>query len=162
MIPQQPRRRSSGFTLIEVVVAMFVIAIGVGALLTTLTSSAESVGRLRDKSLAEWVALNRISEIRLSMPLPGPGVTTGETDYAGAKWRWRQEVIDQDVAGMLRIDVAVARATAAPAHAANPGTDQDKEFPALTKAYGFLGTGVGAPNDVDPSWTLPPRPPTRP
>ena len=163
MIRMSPRRVSSGFTLIEVIIAMFVIALGVGALLTTLASSADSVGRLRDKSLAEWVALNHVSETRLTTPAPGVGVTTGETDFAGSKWRWRQEIIDPEVAGILRIDVEVARAAAKPAQKQVSGTGQDEEFPALAKAYGFLGSAIGAPNDVDPSWSLPaPRGPARP
>jgi general secretion pathway protein I len=155
---RRPQHRPSGFTLIEVVVAMFVIALGVGALLTTLTSSAESIGRLRDKSFAEWVALNQISTARLARPIPSTGVTTGEVEYAGAKWRWRQEIIDQQVAGILRIDVAVAPATAASAQSA----DSDAKTPALARAYGFLGTNVGAPSGFDPSWTLPPRNPGAP
>jgi general secretion pathway protein I len=152
---RHPRLPASGFTLIEVLVAMLVIALGIGALLTTLTSSANSVTHLRDKSFAEWIALNRISEVRLSASRPGPGVTTGDTDYAGAKWRWRQEVIDQDVAGILRIDVAVARATDESAADTEPGD----EFPSLAKAYGFIGTDTGAPNGIDPTWSLPPLPP---
>ena len=59
-------RSRRGFTLIEVIIALFVVALGIGALLTTLVSSADSLGRLRDKSMAEWIALNRISEVRLS------------------------------------------------------------------------------------------------
>jgi general secretion pathway protein I len=155
MKQRHPRLPASGFTLIEVLVAMFVIALGVGALLTTLTSSANSVAHLRDKSFAEWIALNRISEVRLSASPPGPGVTTGGTDYAGAKWRWRQEVIDQDVAGILRIDVAVTRATDESVVDTEPGD----EFPSLAKAYGFIGTDTGAPNGIDPTWSLPPPPP---
>ena len=40
-----------GFTLIEVLVALLVVALGMGALLTTIASSAETVGRLRDSRL---------------------------------------------------------------------------------------------------------------
>lgn len=152
-------QRSAGFTIIEVVIAMLVIALGVGALLTTLASSADNIGHLRDKSFAEWVALNRISETRLARPRPGTGVTTGETEYAGNKWSWRQEIIDQEVAGILRIDVSVALASAV----SMSGTDPEAEFPALTKAYGFLGTSVGAPSGIDPDWSLaPPQGPSPP
>ncbi len=125
---------------------------GIGALLTTLASSADNIGHLRDKSFAEWVALNRISETRLARPRPGAGVTTGETEFAGTKWIWRQEIIDQKVAGILRIDVSVAPASTASVSDA----DSDEDFPALTKAYGFLGTEVGAPSGIEPDWSLPP------
>lgn len=137
-----------GFTLIEVLVAVFVVAIGIGALLTTLVNSADSVTKLRDRSFAGWIALNRISETRLGQSAPATGVSTGEVEFAGSKWLWRQEVLDQDVAGILRINVSVARATAA----ATTAADSDKAFPSLATAYGFYGTEVGAPNGIDPSW----------
>jgi hypothetical protein len=37
--------------------------------------------------------------------------------------------------------------------------DAEKEFPSIAKAYGFLGTETGAPNGLDPTWSLPPPPP---
>src|SRR5690349_694907 len=95
-----------GFTLIEVLIALLVIALGVGALLATLTSSADTVARLREKSLAEWIALNRISEVRLSNSRPVPGVTTGTLEkFADESWTWRQSVTDPGIAGILRVEV---------------------------------------------------------
>lgn len=151
--------RLAGFTLAEVLVAMFVIAIGMGALLNVLGGAASSVGRQREKSFAEWVALNRISEARLEAGPPSTGVTSGEAEFAGTKWRWRQEVIDQDIAGILRIEVAVALASASSADT----TESSDDFPAITKAYGFIGKSVSSPNGLDPAWVLPrPRNPERP
>jgi general secretion pathway protein I len=156
-----PRRIHRGFTLIEVIVAMAVIALGIGALLTTLTGSAGAIGHLRDRSLAEWIALNRISETRLATSVPATGVTTGEVEYAGNKWLWRQEVIDQDVAGILRLNVSVARAGTKTTTATK--TDEEN-FPAIATVYGFIGTGVGTSNGLDPTWTqiAPPRNPGSP
>ena len=55
-----------GFTLIEVLVALAIVAIGMAAVLGTLTSSANTVVYLRDKTFANWVALNQIAQLRLS------------------------------------------------------------------------------------------------
>jgi general secretion pathway protein I len=157
------KHRPRGFTLIEVLIALLVIALGVGALLATLTSSADSVARLREKSLAEWVALNRISQMRLSTTRPGVGVTTGNVDnFANGQWTWRQTVTDPGIAGILRVEVKVMHRSAtgpaepvAPSSAADaaPAEGEDK-FPALATAYGFLGTSVGPPSGVDPDWSL--------
>lgn len=150
------RTAAAGFTLIEVIVAMFVIAMGIGALLSTLSVAADNVGYLRDKSLAEWVALNRISELRLQKSKPGTGETTGETEFAGAKWPWRQIIVEQDVEGILRIDVAVARPNTKPA------TDESGEdYPSIVTAYGFVGTQISAPNGMDPPWAVIPIPARR-
>jgi general secretion pathway protein I len=145
-----PRRIQRGFTLIEVIVAMAVIALGIGALLTTLTGSAGAISHLRDRSLAEWIALNRISETRLATSVPATGVTTGEVEYAGNKWLWRQEVIDQEVAGILRLNVSVARPGANTTKATSTG---EENFPAIATVYGFIGTEVGKSTGLDPTWS---------
>ena len=138
-----------GFTLIEVIVAMAVIALGIGALLTTLTTSAGAISSLRDRSFAEWVALNRISETRLATSPPTAGVTTGEVDFAGSKWVWRQEVVDPGEASILQLNVSVARAGTKAVKASK----SDEDFPALAKVYGFFGSAVGTANGLDPTWS---------
>lgn len=148
------RRNSRGFTLIEVIIALLVVALGIGALLTTLTSSARMLGYLRDKSFAEWIALNRISEVRLSTSRPGVGVTHGTVEYAGQKWSWQQDVTDPGVAGMLRIDVHVALGDA-PRNVPAAASDEDgpPPFAGLATAYGFMGTAVAPPSGIDPDWS---------
>ena len=150
-----PGRSQHGFTLIEVLVAVIVVALGIGALLVTLVSSADSVTRLREKSFAEWIALNRIAETRLSRTRPDVGTTDGELDYAGFRWQWRQEITDPGQAGILRVDVSVARLAArAPEPASRTDPDKKAEFPAIATAYGFIGTAIARGNGIDPDWSL--------
>jgi general secretion pathway protein I len=133
--------RQAAFTLVEVLVALFVVALGMGALMATLTSAADTTAMLRERTLAQWVALNRISETRLKGTLPSKGKTDGEIDFADGKWRWQQDVTDPGVAGILRIDVSVARA----------GT---KDGSSLATATGFYGLSVSAPNGMAPDWSV--------
>jgi general secretion pathway protein I len=144
--------KGGGFTLIEVIIALFVIALGMGALLSTLVSAADNAGHLREKSFAEWVALNRISEARLAQVRPTAGVTTGETEFAGAKWQWRQTVTEIQIKGIKQLAVAVARAD--PDNPATPSTSENAAFPAVATAYGFISDSVPTPNGSDPDWTL--------
>jgi general secretion pathway protein I len=99
-----------GFTLLEVLIALAIVALAVGALLGTVTSSASNVIYLKDKTLAQWVALNRLTEIRISQQMPDKGRRTGNTEMAGTKWQWEEEVIELPVKGMFRVEVR-ARAT---------------------------------------------------
>ena len=60
------RRSSGGFTLVEVLVALVVVALGLAALMVAVQGAARTSGYLRDKTLAQWIALNRLAEVRLT------------------------------------------------------------------------------------------------
>ena len=57
--------RTRGFTLVEVLVALAIVALGSAAVMTALSTGSQSTSRLRERSYAEWVALNRLTEIRV-------------------------------------------------------------------------------------------------
>jgi general secretion pathway protein I len=96
-----------GFTLIEVLIALVIVALGMSALLETLGSAADTSIWLRDKTFAQWIGLNQLETLRLSGTMPTAGTTDGELDYAGRHWRWRQVVSDLGMPGIFRIDVQV-------------------------------------------------------
>jgi general secretion pathway protein I len=100
------RPRRGGFTLIEVLVALAIVAIGMAALMTTLTSAASSTIYMRDKTLAEWVALNQIEVVRLALQRPQKGESDGDAEMGGRKWKWHQEVMETEIKGIMRIDVS--------------------------------------------------------
>ncbi len=127
--------RARGFTLIEVLAALAIITIGMSAVLGTLGSSASTAGYLRDKTLAQWIALNQVAETRLGGELPMTGTTDGTVDYAGRHWHWRQQVTDGDAPGLYRIEVSVQEA----------GTAQGDEAPWIGSALGVAGDAMAPP-----------------
>ncbi len=141
MIRAPTRTRQLAFTLIEVIVALFIVALGLGALLSTLTSSASNLEHLRDKSFAQWVALNQVTQVRLGLSAANDGKSSGEAQFAGTKWYWRQEITDPQIAGMHRIDVTVSRSAG-------------DEAPSLATAVGFVGLALAKASGIDPDWTL--------
>ena len=56
---------SRGFTLVEVLVALTVVALGLTALMVAVSGTARTSGYLRDKTIAQWIALNRLTQVRL-------------------------------------------------------------------------------------------------
>ena len=134
--------RPRGFTLIEVLVALAIVAIGMAAVLGALTASANTVSYLRDKTFAQWVALNQIATLRLSGQMTPPGNSDGDTDFAGRSWHWRREVTTTQVPGVVRIDVKV--------RPADVKTSDDKGW--FTTVSGIQGDAVGVPNFVVPDW----------
>jgi general secretion pathway protein I len=135
-------KRSRGFTLVEVLVALAIVTIGMAAVMGTLTSSADTVFYLRDKTFAQWVGLNQIANLRLSGQMTATGNSDGDTDYAGRSWHWRQEVTATEVAGVVRIDVKVRPKEV-------QAGDDNGWFTTVT---GIQGDAVGIPNGFQPAW----------
>ncbi len=104
------RRGPGGFTLLEVMVALAVVSLGMLAAFTTISQSTTNAIRLQDKTMANWIALNRLAEMRLEDKFPDTGRADGDVEFAGAQWRWYTEVSDTEVEALRRVDVTVARA----------------------------------------------------
>ncbi len=102
------RARSEGFTLLEVLVALAVIALAMGVAIKAGADNAANAGYLRDKTFAHWVALNKVTELRLEAAWPATGKRAGTEELADRRWRWQaviEKTFDDDV---RRVEVSVA------------------------------------------------------
>ena len=105
MMRSNRSRVQRGFTLVEVLVALGVLALVMPALLLVLRQRADSVAYLRDQTMSQWVAANRLAELRL-YGLDNDE-TSGLSEMAGRSWRWQVKRQDTGVDGFLRIDISV-------------------------------------------------------
>ena len=99
--------RQSGFTLLEVLVALFILAITMAAVSRTASSSIHHVDALRTRVIADWVAQNRLALHQARGDYPPPGIQSGEESQAGQSYRWQEEVIATPNPTMRRIVVNV-------------------------------------------------------
>lgn len=104
--PSRPRA-AAGFTLVEVLVALVIVALGATAMLVALRTAADSAQRQRERMLAGYVAMNRIVETRLEPEWPSLGSREGVVEMGGRPWRWRQEITRTPFDGVLQITVQV-------------------------------------------------------
>jgi general secretion pathway protein I len=134
------RRSACGFTLIEVVVALAILGVGMLAVFKTIGDTVHNVDALRDRSLAEWIADNRITEIRVSGEMPSVEETAGEVEFAGRRWHWLTKVSQTQVQGLRRIDVSVRR-------------DDDPENSSIVTLSGFVGATATAAPQANVDWS---------
>ena len=81
-------RPARGFTLLEVLVSLAVLSL---ALMAALKGSGEVVRnatRLKDRTLAHWVATNRAAELTLLPSWVELGTTHGQATMANRDWQW--------------------------------------------------------------------------
>jgi len=100
-------RKALGFTLIEILVALAVLAVALGAAITGMARYADNAAYLREKTFALIVAHNRLTEIDVEPHWPDTGKSDGEAELAGARWKWSVEVSATADENVRRVDIGV-------------------------------------------------------
>ena len=83
---------SRGFTLIEVVIALAVAALGLAAVTAAVSQMIDAGRSMRQRTYASWIAQNKITEMRLASVVPEVSSTSGEIEFASLDWSWRATV----------------------------------------------------------------------
>ncbi len=99
--------KSRGFTLLETLIGLVVLALALVALSRTAASQVNAFSELRERTLAGWLAQDVLTQTRLTTQYPAVGKNDGRRRYADRDWRYEVEVQDTDVDHIRRIDVRV-------------------------------------------------------
>ena len=134
------RSSCSGFTLIEVMVALSIVALSLTAVTASISQMINSAESMRNRTYASWIAQNRIAELRLAVAAPEEGTTDGEVQYANTDWSWRAVVSETGVDDLFRIDVYVSLA----------GSEDN-----IRTVTGFVGL-PGVPGEANRIWSRSP------
>ena len=113
-----------GFTLLEVLVALAIAAVGLAAVSKSLYQNIEVADRLEQKMVATWVASNHLSELQINRDYLSGGSTSASSEMAKREWRIEAEYTPTGDNQIVRVDIRVYQ-----------GTEQG---PAAAKLFGFL------------------------
>jgi general secretion pathway protein I len=104
------RQSARGFTLIEVLVALAILAIALAAASRASAMMANSSVELRQRLLASWVAQNRLAELQARRAWPDAGTREGEVEQAGLKLTWHETVSATPNRAFRRVEIRVGAA----------------------------------------------------
>jgi len=120
-------KRQKAFTLIEVLVAMAVLTLSLLAAIKVASEVTTSAIHMQEKTLAQWVAMNKVAEARLQKNWPAIGRSNGDIEYADRSWHWQMEVKSTPDNSVRKVEVGVL-----------PESDKDAETPTVL-ITAFLG-----------------------
>jgi general secretion pathway protein I len=116
-------KRHSGFTLVEILVALAIVAIALTAGMRALAQATDGAASLKARTLALWIAQDRLAAAQIATPWPALGGYKGEA--AGATFLWTASVSTTPNPAFRKIDIVVAE-------------PQSPDY-AIARLTGFLG-----------------------
>lgn len=128
MRAERPGQR--GFTLLEVLVAVAIVGLGMIAVFSQLNQALLSATFLRERTLAHWIAVDRLTELRLAGEFPPVGERSDDIEFGPYLWRYTLRIAETPGANLRRVDVTVAL--------------RDSPERAAATLVGFLGQPVAA------------------
>lgn len=123
-------RRERAFTLVEILVALAILAVALTAGMRALMQATDSASALKARTVALWVAQNRLAAAQIAVPWPALGRFEGEATQANAAFAWQATVSATPNPQFRRIDIRVTE----------PGAPDY----ALATLTGFVGNPEGA------------------
>lgn len=107
------KTKSSGFTLLEVMIAVVIFLLVSVTATDVASQSADGILRMTEKTLAQMVAENRFNKIKIAGGLPGKGTTKDTEELASQEWHLTTKVSDHDlkmpIPDVRKIEITVAR-----------------------------------------------------
>jgi general secretion pathway protein I len=101
------RRRQRGFTLLEILVALTVLAVTLAAIIKATGDYTANQAYLRDRTFAIWVARNALAQFQIENAWPGVGERKGTAEMGRREWDWLARISQTEEPELRRLDVEV-------------------------------------------------------
>ncbi len=117
------KQSQTGFTLLEVLVALVILTLAMGGLVKSIGDDAANQNAIEERTFAQWVALNQVAKMQLQEAQIQLGSSEGVEEMAGREWVWHQQIEHTPDPSVHRIIVTVGR---------------DGQSAELTRSIGYL------------------------
>jgi general secretion pathway protein I len=101
--------RQQGFNLIEIMFALLLLGLVITVSVETSSGDFASYNRMKDTSLARWVAFNQLAAVQTAKDFPATGKSDGKADMGDTSWQWQQEILDTPDPDLRKVKVSVFR-----------------------------------------------------
>jgi len=103
--------RNTGFTLLETLVALAILAIALAAVLRATGAATNHAGDMRVRLLADWVAQNHLALHAARGDWIAVGTQNGEETQAGVRLLWTEDITSTPNPAFRRIEISVTDPT---------------------------------------------------
>lgn len=101
------RLKKAGFSLLEVMVALVIIGVALGAVIQTVGVAAHHQSIVGERTFARWVAMNQLAQLKLKHEWPSIGTSNGSEKMANVGWVWKQKTLNTADEKVRRVEVSV-------------------------------------------------------
>jgi general secretion pathway protein I len=101
--------KPSGFTLIEVLVALAIVAVSIGAAMRATSAALAGSGEIKERTLARWVGRNELARLQTAQSLPASGTLSGDVIQGNVAFSWNAVVESTPNPNFRRVEIAVKR-----------------------------------------------------
>ena len=102
---KQPKIKA--FTLLEVLIAMVIFGYSAVGMVSNIAKYQSAQLTSSQRTVAHWVAMNRLAETRLEKKWPNVGVTRGTAEMANKTWYWLQTVSKTTEKDLRQVEIEV-------------------------------------------------------
>ncbi|WP_017444451.1 type II secretion system minor pseudopilin GspI [Gayadomonas joobiniege] len=89
----QTPKKSAGFTILEVIVALGILATAGVAVVQSSSVHINNQARLQEHAMASWVASNQLNQLLMAQNWPIKKGQKGESEIGGRNWYWQLDVL---------------------------------------------------------------------